>query len=198
MKKTLCVIAAALSLGAVAKPAAAQEFYLGQIILGGWNFCPRGTADAAGQLLPISQFSALFSLYGTQYGGDGRTTFALPDLRGRSAMNQGHGPGLSNFPQGARGGDENTTLNVQNMPPHNHALNVQQTPADQTLGAGNFIAGVEPGEEIFSAPNASATRPALNAGSVGNAGGGVPFTNRDPYLALRYCVVTQGIFPSRG
>lgn len=88
----------------------AQEEYLGQVMLVGFNFCPRGTVAAEGQLLPIASNSALFSLYGTIYGGDGRTTFALPDLRGRSPISMGQGPGLGNYPEGRKGGSETFTV----------------------------------------------------------------------------------------
>lgn len=101
--------------------AQAQQEYLGQVMLVGFNFCPRGTAEAAGQLLPISQYSALFSLYGTIYGGDGRTTFALPDLRGRSPISDGTGAGLSHHQIGQKGGSESFSITTANMPQHAHA-----------------------------------------------------------------------------
>lgn len=136
---------------AIHTPASAQEAYLGEIKLVGFNFCPRGTMPADGQLLPISQYSALFSLYGTYYGGDGRTTFALPDLRGRVPVHAGQGPGLKPYREGQRGGSE-------------------------------FSRGV---------PNTAA------AGDDVPVIGPDAIPNTQPYLALRYCVVTQGVYPSR-
>ncbi len=135
MKHTLKIKICSIALGSMMafsvlapKPAAAGAFpFIGELMLFGGNFCPRGWTNADGQLLAISANSALFSLYGTTYGGDGRTTFGLPDLRGRAAIHTGQGPGLANYAQGQKGGTENLTVQTTNMPSHNH--NVQATNA---------------------------------------------------------------------
>ena len=184
--------------------------YLSEIKLFAFNFPPRGWAFCAGQLLPINQNQALFSLLGTTYGGNGQTTFALPDLRGRVPNGWGQGAGLENYDLGQQGGVEAVTLTVLNMPPHTHALNV--TPLNANLGSKNAAAnqrgpaGNVPAIEaagvtaIYStaAPDAvlgaSAIAPAMSAA---NAGGGTPHANVQPYLVLNYCIALVGTFPSR-
>lgn len=185
--------AAALSAGA-AQPAKAQAENpnLGDIITVGFNFCPRGWAVAGGQLLPVSQHTALFSLYGTQYGGDGRTTFALPDLIGRVPINYGRGPGLSDFRIGQRGGAQTHSLNVTEMPNHNHAARYSDTAATEISPVGHSWSN-NAGQTIY-APNANA---AFESDTVGNTGGGVPFSTVDPIIALNYCVAMVGSYPSR-
>jgi microcystin-dependent protein len=166
---------------------------IGEVRMFGGNFAPRAWALCEGQLLAISSNTALFSILGTTYGGDGRTTFALPDLRGRVAIAPGNGPGLPSVSLGARGGATTTTLNVTNLPPHNHAASVgvntgeagESNPQNQFLGAANVYA------ESATA-NAS-----LGGVAVGSAGGGQPFNNMQPYLAVNYIIALQGIFPSR-
>ena len=144
-------LAGALMAGTAPAAHAGMDEYLGEIITAGFNFCPRGTLEADGRLLPISENSALFSLLGTQYGGDGRTTFALPDLRGRTVIGAGQGPGLTTRRQGERGGTEYES-----------------------------------------------TGPALAVDSETGTPGSAPAgSNMPPYLALKQCIVTQGIFPSR-
>ena len=179
------------------KPAAAQsEPFVGQLALVGFNFCPRGWASADGQLLAISQNSALFALLGTTYGGDGRTTFALPDLRGRSPIGVGTGPGLSTFPQGRRGGTETTTLTVANMPPHSHDVNATNVLGDKGGPGGKFLAsGV--GTAGLKRYNLGPPNRIMNSAMIGSTGGGQSFSNRDPYLAMQWCIALQGIFPSR-
>ncbi len=153
--------------------------------------------------MPINQNQALFSLYGTVYGGDGRTTFALPDLRGRSPVNAGQGPGLSSIPLGARGGAEATALTVQQMPSHSHSatgsMAVTTSPGNSPVPQGQVLATVTNAQPYGPLP--SGTPPALADGAVsvtvGNAGGGQSVPLRDPYLAITYCVVLQGLFPSR-
>lgn len=199
---SLSVSAAALAAASFAAPAPAhaQEAYLGEVKLFGTNWCPRGFAAANGQLLAISQNTALFSLLGTVYGGDGRTTFALPDLRGRVPISYGRGPGLSMYSIGERGGSEQHTLNVSQMPSHNHTALLRgesQTIADSGNISGNVLARTT--SQIYSdesVPNASA---ALHADSiaVGNTGGSQSFSIVQPYLAMNYCIATQGIYPSR-
>lgn len=198
MKISTYLLAAAATATVVAAPAQAQDNYIGEIMLVGFTFCPRGTADASGQLLSISQNTALFSLYGTTYGGNGTTTFALPDLRGRSAINQGQGTGLSPVTQGQAGGTENIVLTVNQMPSHNHGARVRasndapstNSPAGATFPT--FPVGVN--QYTQGADNLAMEN---NEVQISSTGGDQPTSIRNPYLALRYCVVTEGIFPSR-
>jgi microcystin-dependent protein len=139
-----------------------------------------------GQLLPINQNQALFSLLGTTYGGDGQTTFALPNLRGRVALHIGSG-----LIQGENLGEEAHTLTISEMPAHSHALQGTTNNANQPVPTGNLLATV--GNVYTTAQNLTTINPA----SVGNAGGSQPHTNMQPYLVLNFCIALQGIFPSR-
>ena len=163
------------------------EPFIGQIILFAGNFAPRGYAVCAGQLLPIAQNTALFSLLGTTYGGNGQTTFALPDLRGRAPLGTGQGPGLSNRTLGEVSGEESHTLTVGELPQHAHLPQVAN--GDQTT---NRAAGSVPanGGVYSTSPNASGA-------TTGLAGGSQPHNNLQPYLGLNYCIALEGIFPSR-
>lgn len=187
-------IAAGMSLSGAATPANAQsEPFIGQIMMVGYTFCPRGWADANGQLLAISSNTALFSLYGTTFGGDGRTTFALPDLRGRVPINLGQGAGLSSRQLGQSGGSETNTLTANQLPPHSHSLNGTTAGANAVDPSGNTLANTGRNNTYNTgAPNAQ-----MNAGSIGSAGGGQAVNNMPPFLTVRYCVALQGIFPSR-
>lgn len=170
-----------------------MEPFLGQIQAFGFNFAPRGWAFCNGQLLPISQNSALFSLLGTTYGGDGRSTFALPDLRGRVSFGFGTGPGLSSHPIGSKGGTERETLNIQQIPSHNHSANVVAEEPNANKPGGNFIA--TPSPTIYSdhaAPDA-----VLKGNTIGNNGGGQSHNNMQPYLTINWCIALVGAFPSR-
>jgi microcystin-dependent protein len=164
--------------------------FLGEIQAFGFNFAPRGWAQCDGQLLPINQNSALFSLLGTTYGGDGRTTFALPDLRGRTALHEGQGPGLSPRQLGQRSGQETTSLSVQNLPPHGHAIRAKEE-GNTEDPTGHYVAG--DGTNAFGT-GADIT---MAADSVGNTGGGLPHDNMQPYLTINFCIALQGIYPSR-
>jgi len=172
----------------------AQERYIGEIFMGGWNFCPRGSAEAAGQLLAISSNTALFSLFGTQYGGDGRTTFGLPDLRGRVPMNAGTGPGLSPRTQGASGGSETNTLTVAQLPPHSHQLRASTQRASSGGPSGLILADTGR-DDIYASSSSSLT--AMSGQAIGNTGSGQAVNNMQPFLVIKYCVATVGIFPSR-
>lgn len=170
-----------------------MEPFLGQIQAFGFNFAPRGWSTCDGQLLPISSYSALFSLLGTIYGGDGRTTFALPDLRGRSIVHQGHGAGLSSITIGQRSGAEQVTLSTLNMPSHNHGSSVAvHTGAGESSAPTGYIAAHSGafGEEPTSGAN-------LAGVSNNNVGGSQAFNVRNPYLAVNVCIALVGIFPSR-
>ena len=169
----------------VSRESASADPILGQLMLFGGNFAPRGWATCAGQLLAISSNNALFSLLGTIYGGDGRTTFALPDLRGRSPIGQGNGPGFVTISWGQRGGAETTTLNALNLPSHGHTPTMPQV---QVRGAGTQVVGVTTGGEVNSA---------VAVGSTTSAGNGQSFNHRSPFLGMYWCIAIQGVFPSR-
>jgi microcystin-dependent protein len=164
------------------------EPFLGQIILFGGNFAPRGWAFCNGQLLAINQNTALFSLLGTTYGGNGQTTFALPDLRGRVPLHFGQGPGLSSYTEGQVGGAESVTLLATQMPAHTHSQ--PATAGDETTNRPNAAVPAR-GGVYANTPDGS------NLAATTSAGGGQPHTNLQPYLTLNYCIALEGIFPSR-
>lgn len=171
-----------------------MEPFLGQIQAFGFNFAPRGWLFCQGQLLPINQNQALFSLLGTMYGGDGRTTFALPDLRGRSIVGFGQGNGLSNLNIGQAGGSETVTLLTANLPAHNHALTATDSDANSDEASSGARLGTA-GVSIYASGGTGSV--VLAADSTTQTGGGQPFNNRSPYLGINYCIAIQGIFPSR-
>lgn len=179
-----------------------MDEFLGIIKLFAGNFAPRGWAFCQGQLLAISQNTALFSILGTTYGGDGRTTFALPDLRGRVPVGFGSGPGLPSFEQGQTGGEVAHTLLQPELPAHTHALAVSNANASvSTPAQGNTIAtpGAMSGREFIPTLGYTNTPPntALNPQSVGVAGSSMPHNNMQPYLGLNYIICLEGIYPSR-
>jgi microcystin-dependent protein len=168
------------------------EPFLGELRIMSFNFPPKGWAFCNGQFLPINQNQALFSLLGTNYGGNGQTNFALPNLQGRTPIHQGAG-----FNVGTTVGEENHTLTVSEMTQHFHQVVVDTTTAPGSGGnqpANNKrIAGNDPG---FLYAAASAFVP-MNGGVIGNAGGSQPHPNQQPYMALTFCIALQGIFPSQ-
>lgn len=177
--------------------------FIGEVIMFGGNFAPRGWAFCEGQLLSISQNTALFSILGTMYGGDGRTTFGLPDLRGRVAIHEGHGPGLSTYSLGEKGGAPTATLNTTTMPFHNHfaASNADMNVSDEAGEDdpdGNYIGG---GQDIFSASpsagNKLADGAATTTTSLTNTGNGQSFDIEQPYLVTKYIIALFGVYPSR-
>lgn len=203
------LLAVALGLGAAAftaKPAQAQsDPFIGQMMLVPYSFCPRDWANADGQLLAISQYSALFSLMGTTYGGDGRTTFGLPDLRGRVPLHVGTGAGLSTVVQGQKSGRERVTLTVNEMPSHNHLVNAnngengfgdRKGPANDFLGSPNVNDPNSPEEDLYiyadQDPNVQ-----MDPRMITHNGGSQPVNIRNPYLGMRWCIALQGIYPSR-
>ncbi len=171
-----------------------MEGFIGQIMMFGGNFAPRSWAFCEGQLLAISQNSALFSILGTTYGGDGRTTFALPDLRGRVAIHAGNGPGLSNRPLGARSGSEYEILNVTQLPSHTHTaqLSGSTAAADASDPTGKYLARAN--EDIYSGSGPTTT---MGGVTVGNTGGNQSFSNIQPSLAVNYIIALFGTYPSR-
>lgn len=167
-----------------------SEPFLAQIMLFGGNFAPRGWAFCSGQLLPIAQNTALFSLLGTTFGGNGQTTFALPDLRGRVPVHPGQGPGLSNVLLGEVGGSETRVLGVGQLPSHSHGAGVTQGAQASTRPSGMVPSA---GGAYAPTPDSSTFNPAF----IRPAGGGQPFDIRQPYLGVNYIIALQGIFPSR-
>ena len=194
MKKTITILVVLLCLG-FNNTAQAQEDYLGDIKLTAVTFTQRNWMACEGQLLPISEYSALFSLLGTTYGGDGRTNFALPDLRGRVPVGYGQGPGLSNRPQSEEGGSETNTLSVAQMPTHNHAVNAVVEDGNEHIPTGNLPAGTKLLDKEYS--NASASNTTMNSAMINNTGGSQPVNNMQPYAVVRYVICVQGLFPSR-
>ncbi|MBB4119761.1 microcystin-dependent protein [Mesonia hippocampi] len=183
---------------------------IGEITMFGGNFASRGWAFCDGQLLPIAQNTALFSILGTTYGGDGRTTFALPDLRGRAPIGPRNDPGLSDYRLGQKGGVETVTLNITQMPSHNHTTQnnitaddaVNETPAPGDVPAiGNFADGVTTQKVKNFGPATNTVNGqtiSANAGlNILNTGENLPHTNVQPYLAVNYIIALVGIFPSR-
>ncbi len=190
------------------QPASAQvDPYIGQLMLVGFGFCPRGWTDADGQTAPVQQNPALFSLYGTMYGGDGRTTFGLPGLRGRYPMHTGTGPGLSPRPQGQKAGVETVTLTAGEAPVHNHPATTTAT-LNATTGIANVAA---PGTTVVLADgrttdlySADANDTTLRSDAIAagtsvenNTGGGQAHNNMPPFLVLRWCIAVTGTFPPR-
>jgi microcystin-dependent protein len=179
-----------------------MEPFLGQIQAFGFNFAPRGWAKCDGQLLAISQNQALFSLLGTTYGGDGRTTFALPDLRGRTMLSEGTGPGLSPRPLGQRSGTQTNTLSLSQLPSHNHSLTpvkvtvpVSVEDADQDEAEGKFLAN---GTFYHNAGGGTyGTGPLPLSGEMGHTGNSQAINNMQPFLVVNICIATTGLFPSR-
>ncbi len=194
--------AIALSLFSPGKPAQAcmPEPYLGAVCVFGGNFAIRGYILAQGQLLSISQNNALFSLYGTIYGGDGRTTFAVPDLRGRMAVGQGQGPGLSPYALGQKGGSENITPAVNTMAAHTHGatatVHAQSAAATTTVPTSNVWADARNDAYIPTTPNVTMSAGAVTV-TTASTGGGQTISNIQPFLALNWQVAVTGVFPSR-
>ena len=179
--------------------------FLAEIVMFGGNFAPRGWALCDGQLLAISQYSAVFSLLGTTYGGDGRTTFGLPDLRGRSPVHAGNGPGLPQVRLGAKGGSTAFNIATANLPVHAHGLtnaNIKlkvnsgnANNGDESTPVGHFIGG-DTSDRFYSSSNGVGAGPALQ-GNTDNAGTGQALNHRSPYTSVNFIIALQGTFPSR-
>lgn len=161
--------------------------FLGELKIISWNFAPQGWAFCNGQFLPINQNQALFSLLGTMYGGNGQTTFALPNLRGRVPIHVGSG-----FTQGQVGGSSSHTLTLTEMTTHIHALNANSGVGNATSPLGAVLAKAPAG--TYGPPTQLTT---MNAASTGNVGGSQPHENRQPFLVLNFIIALQGVFPSR-
>ena len=176
-------------------PASAQDCTLGEVRMFAGSFEPRPFVFADGRLLLISQNTALFSILGTQYGGNGQTTFALPDLRGRFPLGAGDGPGLTPRTEGELAGVEQVTQTVSQMPAHTHALMAASTPATHIRPQGRVLAKVDPIEptNIYAAAPDMAMSPA----AITPTGGSQPQDNMPPFLGINFIICVEGIFPSR-
>jgi len=174
-------------------PATAQEPFVGEIRFVGFNFAPVGWLPCDGRLLSIAQNTALFSLLGTQFGGDGKTTFALPDMRGRVPVGMGQGPGLTNRNVGDKGGLESVTLTIAQMPQHRHALRAATTSADSKAPAADLLANSS-AAAIYSTGSPGTN---LRAASIGLQGSNQPHENMQPFLGMNCIIAVQGIFPAR-
>lgn len=170
-----------------------SEPFVGEIRMFGGSFAPRGWAFCEGQLLAVNQNDALFSLLGTIYGGDGRTTFGLPDMRGRVPVHMGQGPGLSDRRLGSKGGEENVTLTTNQMPSHNHTLNAMTTPATATQISADRTFG-HVGVEIYVADGDHVP---MSSSSTTPTGGGQAHPNMMPSLGINFIIALVGIYPSR-
>ncbi len=165
-----------------------SEGFLGEIRLFGFNFPPRSWAQCDGQILPINQNQSLYSILSTVYGGDGRTTFALPDLRGRAPIHPD-----SSIPTGGRGGEEQAWLNPAQIPDHEHSMNASSDAATSNVPTGQVLAASSGGNLYGPVQNLVA----MSANCLANAGGGQGHDNMQPYLALNFCICISGIYPSR-
>ncbi len=172
-----------------------SEPFVGEVRMFAGNFAPRGWAFCDGQLLAVSQNDALFSLLGTIYGGDGRTTFGLPDMRGRLAMHAGSGPGLSPRRLGAKAGTEQETLTVNQLPSHHHNINATNASGASTTPTGN-LARDAAGSDIYIQA-LTATTSQLNPNGMSDTGGSRSHTNLMPFLCINYIIALFGIYPSR-
>ena len=174
-----------------------MEGYIAEIRLFAGNYAPRAWAFCAGQILSIAQNTALFSILGTTYGGNGVTTFGLPDLRGRVPVGPGQGPGLPDVSQGEIAGVHDVTLTTSNIPAHSHSVSVNDdTTGMANTGAGNYLnTKTESGESV--AATGLSLPAVLNPATIGNTGGNQPFSIMQPYTGLNYIICIQGIFPSR-
>jgi microcystin-dependent protein len=169
--------------------------FVGEIRIFGFNFPPRGWAMCNGQLLTISQNAALFSLLGTQYGGNGVQNFALPNLQSRTPLHFGNGGGAGTTVIGETGGAESVTINASTMPAHTHAFNATTTTANKRPPVNHFLAADTASKADYYTPPANLVP--LASGSLASAGGNQAHGNIQPYLAVNICIALQGIFPSR-
>lgn len=175
------------------KASAQADPLVGQISMFAGTFAPRGWLFCNGQLLPIPQYSTLFSIIGTTYGGDGINNFALPDLRGRVPVGQGQGPGLSPRNLGETSGNENVTLTISNMPAHNHQLNASTAVGTSNVPTGNVLANTSVlDKEYNGSPNT-----AMNNASIGISGSNAPVTIMQPFQTINFIIAIEGIYPPR-
>lgn len=173
-----------------------MDVFIGSLMLVPYNFEPRGFAFCDGRLLSIAQYTALFALLGNQFGGDGKSSFALPDLRGRVPIGAGQGPGLRNYPQALPGGSETVTLTAQQMAAHVHDLKATNAPATLSKPDGVLLGRIPPDVgNIYSAGGVANTQ--LAPQTAAPSGRSLPHENRSPYQALNWVIALTGIFPTR-
>ena len=166
-----------------------SEPFLAEVKIVGFNFAPRGWAFCDGQILPINQNQSLYSLLGTIYGGDGRTSFALPDLRGRTPIHAGSG-----YAQGQKGGQETSTLTEAQMPSHDHVARGTANTAVVPIPDGTKLLAASAPAELYASPENLVP---LNSGTISNEGEDQSHQNMQPYIAVNFCIALQGLFPSR-
>lgn len=175
--------------------------FVAEIRIFPFNFAPKGWAFCQGQLLPISQNTALFSLVGTFYGGDGKSTFGLPNLQGKAPIQEGTGPGLSTYFLGQSAGDETVSLVTTELPAHNHTFSVTTaTGTTQTSNGGQFakgLGGSKAASNVANIYSTGAVTTPLNLAELSISGASSPHNNMMPFLTLNYCIALQGIFPPR-
>jgi microcystin-dependent protein len=173
-----------------------SDQYLGEIRTLGFNFAPLGWALCNGQTLPISQYAALFSLLGTAYGGNGTTTFALPDLQGQAPMHWGNGTGLSSYVVGEQSGSTTVTLSTSQMPAHNHSIQVSGATTGNTADPGSsvWLGDASPGHPYATSSTPNTT---LAQNAIGSVGGNQPHANQQPFLVINFSIALSGIFPPR-
>jgi microcystin-dependent protein len=177
-----------------------SNLFLGQIVMFGGNFAPRGTAFCDGQILPISQNTALFSLLGTQYGGNGTSNFALPNLQGSVPVHQGAGPGLSEYVMGQSGGSQTVGLLISEIPVHSHTFNATTANATSSSIANNLLPATPTATNAFAYAVSQPSYPALAPTALGGLlpqGGSQPHANMMPTLFISFLITLQGVFPSR-
>jgi len=170
--------------------------FVAEIRIFPFNFAPKGWAFCDGQIMPLSQNTALFSLLGTTYGGDGKSNFALPNMQGNAPMHPGQGPGLSLHDLGETGGSETVSLLESEIPSHTHALMASSTNSSKPSPGGNALTRVQSGATPY-APAAGAPLAQFSGSALAPAGGDQPHNNMQPYLTLNFCIALQGVYPPR-